>query len=154
MTDNLRIIQKKLEHLALMRADVQHSISKMPPPLAKIREFAVAALTADERESLSAFTTRFATYQEHMGKTMRAIAIEEESATSPFGAILALMEKLNILEDAERWKIVRELRNAVNHEYEDDPAALFEILNDMIANAPWLFSVHQNLADFVQQNYA
>ncbi|MCK0512729.1 hypothetical protein GO608_016765 [Aromatoleum buckelii] len=44
-------------------------------------------MTPDERETVSAFTTRFATYQEQIGKTMRSIAIEEESATTPFGGI-------------------------------------------------------------------
>lgn len=153
MSENLKIIQKKLEHLGRMRDDVKHSIGKLPGPLAKIKLGNVAALTPDERETLSAFTTRFANYQEHMGKTMRGVAIEEESATSPFGAILALMEKLGILDEAEKWKELRELRNSVNHEYEDDAEALYQILSHMAAGSPWLFSVHEKLGAFVKATY-
>ena len=153
MSANLQIIQKKLEHLLRMRGDVEHSITKMPVPLRKINQNGVSVLTPDERETLSAFTIRFATYQEHMGKTMKSVAIEEESPTSPFGMVLALMEKLGILESTERWKEILELRHAVNHEYEEDAEALHQILERMVASAPWLFSVHEKLALFVQNTY-
>ena len=153
MSENLNILQKKLEHLLRMRADVQHSISKMAGPLATIKERDVSSLTLEERETISAFTTRFATYQEHLGKSMKSVAIEEESATSPFGSVLALMEKLGILDDLEKWKIVRELRNAVNHEYEDDANELHQILNGMVESSPWLFATHENLVAFVKSNY-
>ncbi len=153
MSENLAILDKKLEHLDRMRSDVRHSVGKMQGPLEKIRQGDVGSLSSDERETISAFTTRFATYQEHMGKAMKSVAIEEESATSPFGAILALMEKLEILDDAEKWKSVRELRNAVNHEYEDDADELFQILSNMLQSAPWLYAVHEKLSAFVQRNY-
>lgn len=153
MSENLKIILKKLDHLTRMRSDVEHSLGKMPGPLEKIRLNAIASLTPDERETLSAFTTRFATYQEHMGKTMRSVAIEEESAISPFGAILALMDKLEILDDVEKWKEIRELRNSVNHEYEDDADELWQILSNMTTSAPWLYSVHDKLDAFVRKTY-
>ena len=37
---------------------------------------------------------------------------------------LWFMEKLAIIETTERWKLIRELRNAVNHEYEEDAERL------------------------------
>lgn len=153
MSENVNILHKKLDHLGRMRGDVQHSIGKLSGPLHTLQTLGVAALSPDERETLSAFTTRFATYQEHMGKTMRSIAIEEESATEPFGAILALMEKLEILDSLEMWKEIRELRNSVNHEYEDDAEVLHQILSNMAKSAPWLVAVHERLESFVMQTY-
>jgi hypothetical protein len=44
-----------------------------------------SALSADQHESLAAFRVRFSEYQEHLGKTMRAIAIEEEALPNPLG---------------------------------------------------------------------
>jgi hypothetical protein len=70
-----------------------------------------SALSADQHESLAAFRVRFSEYQEHLGKTMRAIAIEEEAVTEPFGAVLALMEKLGVLDSVEHWKLIRDLRS-------------------------------------------
>jgi hypothetical protein len=154
MSENLQIIHKKLEHLARMRADVDHSVGKMCGPLLKIQREDIEGLTPDERETISAFTKRFGDYQEQIGKTMRGIAIEEESAINPFGAILALMEKLDILSSAEKWKEVRELRNQASHEYEDDAAELFQILNNMVENAPFLVGIHTKMQEFVDQNYA
>jgi hypothetical protein len=122
-------------------------------PSEKIRQGAVEALTPDERETISAFSTRFASYQEYMGKAMRSVAIEEESAISPFGAIVALMDKLEILDDVEQCKTIRELRNSVNHEYEDRPEELFQILSNNVVGAPWLFRVHEKLSAFVQDTY-
>jgi len=153
MNENLVILQRKLDSLARMRGDVRHSLGKLGSPLDSLRESGVAALTPDQRETLSAFTTRFATYQEHMGKAMRSLAIEEESATTPFGAILALMEKLGILDDPARWGDARSLRNAVNHGYEDNPEALRQILENMTTAAQWLTGVHDRLAAFVQANH-
>ena len=49
---------------------------------------------------------------------MRAVASEEEIEVERFGAVLAFMEKIGVLESAERWKIIREIRNAISHENE------------------------------------
>jgi len=49
---------------------------------------------------------------------MRAVVIEEEQAAEPFTAVLLYMEKLAIIDSKDRWKEMRELRNAINHEYE------------------------------------
>ena len=86
------------------------------------------ALSLEQHETLAAFRVRFSEFQEHLGKTMRAVAIEEEIEVERFGSVLAFMEKLGVLESTERWKIIRELRNAVNHEYEEDADRLTQFL--------------------------
>ena len=61
---------------------------------------------------------------------MRAVAIEEEVEAERFGSVLAFMEKLGVLESAERWKLIRELRNAINHEYEEDADRLTQFFTE------------------------
>jgi hypothetical protein len=39
-----------------------------------------------------------------MGKTMKAVAAEEEKPTERFTALLLYMEKLNCIESAQAWK--------------------------------------------------
>lgn len=153
MSENLQIIHKKLDHLSRMKADVAHSVGKMSGPLQKIQHGDIAGLTPDERETISAFNKRFGDYQEQIGKTMRSIAIEEESPINPFGTILALMEKLEILDSAERWKDVRELRNQASHEYEDDAGELFQILSGMVESTAYLTDLHTKMHAFVVQAY-
>lgn len=63
------------------------------------------------------------------------------------------MEKLGVLESTERWKIIRELRNAVNHEYEEDTDRLTQFFTEMVTATPELFECHQRLLDFCAKAY-
>ena len=150
MNDHQALIWKKLDHLARMREYLQYSIAQIQAlqmPLVWER------LTPDEHESLAAFRVRFSEFQEHMGKTMKAVAVEEEKPSEPFTAVLLYMEKLGCLESVDRWKEIRELRNAVNHEYEDDSVALQGLFQAMLSSTPELLSWHDRLLAFCAQTY-
>ena len=88
-----------------------------------------------------------------MGKTMKAVAVEEEKPSEPFTAVLLYMEKLGCIDSVDRWKEIRELRNAVNHEYEDDPVVLHELFEQMTQAAPELLRWHDQLTAFCQNTY-
>ena len=64
------------------------------------------------------------------------------------------MEKLGIIDSAQSWKELRELRNAVNHEYEENPRRLSLFFSELVQAAPILMDWHQRLADFCQRNYS
>jgi len=63
------------------------------------------------------------------------------------------MEKLGYLDSVDRCKEIRELRNGVNHEYEDDPQTLHDFFEAMLASAPELLRWHEQLRDFCQKTY-
>jgi uncharacterized protein YutE (UPF0331/DUF86 family) len=96
---------------------------------------------------------RFSEFQEHLGKTMRAIAVEEEENPEPFGTVLAFMEKLGILDTAEHWKLIRELRNSVNHEYEENAARLSEFFRLLIAETPTLIGIFDRMVEYCRKAY-
>jgi hypothetical protein len=125
--------------------------------LGQVREFVPitdwGTLTPEQHESLAAFRIRFSEFQEHLGKTMRAIAIEEEENTEPFGAVLAFMEKLEILDSVEHWRLIRELRNSVNHEYEEDESRLTEFFRRLADETPTLFDYFERMRRFVDKAY-
>lgn len=50
--------------------------------------------------------------------------------------MLAFMERLRVIDSVEQWKLLREFRNAVNHEYEDDAARLAEFFELMTKQTP------------------
>ncbi len=110
-------------------------------------------LTLEQHETLAAFRVRFSEFQEHLGKSIRAIAIEEEVSADRFGSILAFMEKLGIIETAERWKLIRELRNAVNHEYEEDEKRLSRFFLEILKVTPELIECYQRLLNFCADAY-
>lgn len=84
---------------------------------------------------------------------MRAIGVEEEQKTEPYTAILLYMEKLRIIESADRWKVIRELRNAINHEYEENTARLSELFAALVQAVPELFAWHDVLTAFCRVHY-
>ena len=111
------------------------------------------AMTMEQDEMLAAFRVRFSEFQEHVGKTMRAVAIEEEVDVERFGSVLAFMEKLKVEESADRWKVIRELRNAVNHQDEEDAERLSQFFSEMLRAAPELFACHERLVHFCAEAY-
>lgn len=150
MNDHVALIWKKLDHLGRMRAYLLYSIEQVQAFM-PVQEW--QSLTPDQHESLAALRVRFSEFQEHMGKTMKAIAQEEEKPVEPFTAVLLYMEKLGCIDSAQRWKEIRELRNAVNHEYEDDPGMLQQFFVALLASAPEMLRWHDGLQAFCQQTY-
>ena len=151
MTGQLLLLWQKLDHLQRMRAYLTFSRDQTAP-LMPIVDWTL--LTPEHHQILAAFRVRFSDFQEHLGKAMRAIAIEEEQRTEPFTAILLYMEKLGIIDSAERWKEIRELRNAINHEYEDDTARLGSFFAALVQSVPELLAWHDRLDDFCRRHYA
>lgn len=150
MNEHQTLIWKKLDHLARMREYLAYSLSQIGK-LLPVQDW--SCLQPDQHESLAAFRVRFSEFQEHMGKTMKAVALEEEKLSEPFTAVLLYMEKLGCLDSVERWKEIRELRNAVNHEYEEDPQTLHEFFEAMLERAPELLRWHDQLLDFCSATY-
>lgn len=150
MTENLKLIRIRLNHLTRMREYLAYSLSQVE---AILQLGAWEALSPDQHESLAAFRVRFSEFQEHLGKTMRSVAIEEEQDVERFGAVLAFMERLRVIDSVEQWKLIRELRNAVNHEYEDDAARLAEFFELMTKETPVLFDYFDRLKDHCTQEY-
>ena len=150
MSEHIALIWKKLEHLLRMRQYLSYSTEQVAALLA-ITDW--QALQPDQHETLAAFRIRFSEFQEHMGKTMKAVAVEEEKPAEPFTAVLLYMEKLGCIPSVDRWKDIRELRNAVNHEYADDPELLHEFFVQMIKAVPELMTWHEELIKFCKSTY-
>ena len=142
MTDHLNLIRVKLQHLSRMREYLAYSLAQVESVLT-LKSW--AALSPGQHESLAAFRVRFSEFQEQLGKTMRAIAIEDEQEVERFGSVLAFMERLKLIDSADHWKLIRELRNAVNHEYEDDAPRLAEFFELMTREVPALFDFFNRL---------
>jgi hypothetical protein len=150
VTNHQQLILNKLAHLERMAGYLEWSLNQVKV-FVPIRDWSV--LTDEQHESLAAFRVRFSEFQEHIGKTMRAIAIEEEENHEPFGAVLAFMEKLGILDSTQHWKLIRELRNAVNHEYEDNPDRLSEFFRLLTEETPVLLGYAKRLTAYCDHHY-
>ncbi len=150
MTEHLRLIAKQLENLEKMNLYLAYSLgrSRMFMPIENWD-----TLSNEQHEVLAALRVRFSEFQEHLSKTMRAIAIEEDVDTTRFGSVLAYMEKLDIIVSSVRWKLIREIRNAVNHIDNNDSNQLKEFFSEMLKASQDLFDAHQNIIGFCNKAY-
>ena len=69
----------------------------------------------------------------------------------PFIDILNTLEKLSIIEGAEQWLSLREIRNLVTHEYSGNEQEMVEALNELYQQAQVLGSTLDNLSFYIKQ---
>jgi len=150
VTEHQRLIAAKLAHLGRMREYLTYSLSQAEP-LMPIQNW--DSLSPAQHETLAAFRVRFSEFQEHLGKAMRAVAIEEEQRTETFTAVLLYMEKLGILDDVQTWKELRELRNAIKHEYEENAGRLTGFFQELVRSTSTLLDWYARLRTFCAGNY-
>lgn len=150
MTEHLRLIKERLLHLQKMKNYLVYSHQRVTRFLPVIDW---KLLEPEQHEALAAFRVRFSEFQEHLGKVMRALAIEEEVDVERFGTVLAFMEKIGVLDSSENWKLMRELRNAVNHEYEENTERLNDFFTALVDATPVLLSYFDRLTQFCVDTY-
>jgi len=63
----------------------------------------------------------------------------------PFIDLLNRLEKLNILESAEEWIELRQIRNVLFHTYEDEPEEMSIAINDIFNKKQTIEKIYQKL---------
>lgn len=115
--------------------------------LAKIQKLGANPndLDYDQEEHWEAYCSRFARLQDMLVKRyFRALALEEDPAWSgSVRDLLNLMEKARVIASAREWMELRELRNEMAHEYEDE--ALEALYQRARAAAPLIMAVKAEL---------
>lgn len=101
-------------------------------------------LSDEEVEALDQFLFRFSKLQDAMGQRLFSdlLALKEEPVKSmSFLDKLNRLEQLGIILDKNQWLAIRDIRNKVSHEYEDNPVAMCEALNHIYASYPKLEAI-------------
>ncbi len=140
------IITGKLAHLERMRGYLAYSSNRMNK--AEIAKKNLQALSDEEAEILAAFRARFSEYQEHVGKLLKSIALEEGIKVVGMSDVLAFAEKAQLIENEQSWKEPRDVRNAINHEYLEDAKVLAVLLAEMLNLVEPLMRIHQNARQY------
>ena len=102
------------------------------------------ALSKQDRRLLDQFAYRYTRLQDDMGvKLMPAVlrSLGEEVAIMPAIDRFARLEQLGLLESADDWQTLRQIRNQFTHDYPDSPAEWFERWQAAIHAASQLLSV-------------
>lgn len=98
-------------------------------------------------ESLAAINERFAKLQDTLAAAMRHSALLMGEPTDSFLKVLALFEKLGVIESTADWQRSRAARNLAAHDYEtdyDDIAEHFNALHELTA---MLYAAARRLTD-------
>ncbi len=90
--------------------------------------------TEQEIETIDAFILRFSRLQDILGKKIFRFLLEISGEELVIMIdVLNKMEKINIINDANEWMNIREIRNFAIHEYaEDDAQHVVDSLNKII----------------------
>lgn len=96
-------------------------------------------------ESMAAFNERFAKLQDTLGACMRHAALLMGETTSPFLRVLALFEKLGVVESVQEWQLGRAARNLAAHDYDTDYATIAEHFNQLNTLRPGLLATASRL---------
>jgi len=129
------MITKKLEKIFyecdrhLLRINKAYSKLSNIMPLNSSRYI---KLTDSEIETLDQFLFRFSKLQDAMGQKLfknMLLFLGEDISNRPFIDILNIMEKLKLIDSVNDWRELREDRNELAHNYEDEPEEMSETIN-------------------------
>ncbi len=113
------------------------------------------AIDAGQRRLLDQIAYRFGKLQDSLGeKVLPGLLV---AAQEPFAPEATFIEKLQRLErlgavaSAADWKLLRELRNALAHDYPDAPALQAAWLNRLMTSVPVLLNMARSAHEFARR---
>ncbi len=92
-------------------------------------------LTKDEVQDIDQYLFRFAKLQDTLGdKVFRLLlkAYEPTDEVLPFIDLLNKLEKLGFISSAKEWMNLREIRNEISHQYDDEPEEMCQAINNIL----------------------
>jgi len=111
-------------------------------------------LSDDKVANIDQFLFRFAKLQDVVGQKLFKtvlLFLKEDIEGKPFIDILNLMEKLYLLEDANIWKQLRDDRNELAHNYEDEPEQMSETINRLYDKRSVLIHIYKHIKNYVEK---
>ncbi|MEQ1913500.1 MAG: hypothetical protein ABL855_00245 [Sideroxydans sp.] len=135
----MRVVRKESEHLAF--TDGRLFASEFT--LAQVKSFEVDPNLA---ERVEAFVGRFCRLQDTVGdKLLPQLLFAMGERTASHIDNLDCAERLGLIESAEGWMTMRNLRNQMVHEYVEDPAILLNALQTGHLFVPILRTATNNM---------
>lgn len=121
-------------------------------PLLPFDASSVAAINPAQRRLLDQIAYRFAKLQDSLGeKVLPGLLLAAQEPVAPEASFiekLQRLERLGAVPSAAEWKLLRELRNALAHDYPDAPDLQAAWLNRLVASVPVLLGMAQSAQVF------
>jgi len=144
-----RLFRECDTHQARMMSAYQKIQHKLP-----LQPVNYLQLNEEDITHIDQFLFRYAKLQDAIGQRLfkaMLILLQEEVEHLPFLDMLNRLEKLNLIASAEKWQELREIRNAISHEYDDSPELMVQVLNAIFASNKVLIDTYDVLKDAYQK---
>lgn len=134
--------------LAQYRSQIEKGIAHLSYSYEKVEHLSPSldSLSTEQMESWEGFVARFSRVSDiFLAKYVRTYVLKGDPAfRGSLRDFVDQAEKLQLIEDAEKWMLIRELRNAAAHEYTE--SKLGEDFKRMRELAPLLISLKDKLS--------
>jgi len=113
----------------------------------------IDGISVNDLAFLEMMTSRFAKLQDICGQKVfpfLLMALGEDIERKPFLDILHMMEKLGLVVSAEFWLDLRKTRNAIAHEYPDDPEKMVKDINRVFHDSQELLTYWNQLVALIR----
>jgi hypothetical protein len=146
-----------LEKLQKIFSECDKHITRINSSSAKMKvnipldKYKYIQLTDDEVEYIDQFLFRFLKLQDAIGKKLFKtilLYLEEDIEHKPFIDILNRLEKLELIESANAWKELRNDRNELAYNYDDDPEATAAVINKLYSKKDVLIGIYLNIKNY------
>ncbi len=141
-----RIFAECDKHLSRMNSAYRKAAVMLPLTVEKYVE-----LSEEEVEHIDQYLFRFAKLQDTMGEKLfksLLLFLDEEVEGKPFVDILNRMEKLLLIDDAQSWRVLRDIRNELSHQYDDDPEDMSIVLNKIFNEKSHIEAIYTQLKTY------
>jgi len=145
----VRIFRECDAHQARMLSAYQKIQYKLP-----LQRDDYVQLSDDEVTHIDQFLFRYTKLQDAIGQRLFKtilIFLGEDVEHVPFLDVLNKLEKLKLIASAEKWQELREIRNAIAHEYDDSPELMVQIFNTIFSSTKVLIDIYAGLKDAYQK---
>lgn len=123
----LKQCDKHLQRIEEAYSDIQ---SSLPLSVEKYKN-----LSKDEVQAIDQYLFRFAKLQDTLGDKLFRVLLKEyepNDVVLPFIDALNRLEKIGFINSAKEWIILREIRNEIAHQYEDEPEEMSQAINNIL----------------------
>ena len=145
---SLKVLKECKKHIKRLDYAFNKLFKNFKTPLSE--ENIIKIVEDDEMvESLDQITFRFSKLQDSMGKLFRYFLVSkgENVENMTMLDVVNYLDKIGIIIDADEWFKLREIRNIIAHEYEDESEKIAEVINKINEKIPYLKKLLETLSD-------
>jgi len=142
------ILAEKIQSIQRLVSGLQFTASRLEWPTTDTTQYTPEAL-----ERLSAFTERFSKLQDVLASAMRHSVILRGENPQTFSDVLAIMEKVCVVNDQQDWINMRLLRNKAAHDYSNDGTQQAEYFNTLHESMETLLAISHSFVTWCNSKH-